>query len=687
MRLVVSWLREFVDVTASPQAIADTLGVRGFEVASVEPLGDDDAAIDFEITANRPDCLSVLGLAREVSVAYDLPLHPPAAAPGARVALASAPVGESDRVRVTIEDPALCPRYAAAVADVTPGTASPDWMTRRLQAAGVRPISAIVDITNYVLLELGQPMHAFDLLDLGGAEIRVRRAKPGETIRTLDGVERRLEPDMLVIADAARAQAVAGVMGGAASEVSSATRSIVLESAYFAPVPVRRTSKRLNLKTEASARFERGADPNAAVAALERAIALTASIGAGALSGPIVDRFPSPPAGVTIHLRRDRIGRLLGAPVPDADVHRILGGLGLTVSDAADGWRVDVPSFRVDLRREADLIEEVGRHHGFDRLPATFPEQTEAAPAPDPRIARDRLVRTVLTAAGLSEAVTFGFVEARAAEAVAGRDELVRVANPLSATFEVMRPSLVPGLLGAVAHNRRHARRDVGLFEVGARFRRSGETRGVGVAWTGLTTAEHWSRTAREVDFYDVKGLIERLCEALGAAPQFEAGDVRGLVPGQAAIVGAGGRAIGHVGLVDPALAESHGAPRQDKVYVAEIDLDAVWFAREPPAAAVQALPRYPSVIRDLSIVVADTLPAAIIRGTILAAGRSTVAPLAGVAFFDRYRGTGVPQGRVSVSVRLTFQSPDRTLTDAEVQQGVDAILAALVRGHGAVQR
>jgi phenylalanyl-tRNA synthetase beta chain len=543
-----------------------------------------------------------------------------------------------------------------------------------------------------VLLELGQPLHAFDLADLAGAEIRVRRAKPGETIRTLDGVERKLDPDMLVIADGSRAQAVAGVMGGAASEVSSATRAVVFESAYFKPASVRRTSKRLNLKTEASMRFERGGDVDNPPVGLQRALALMAQIGAGRASGPIVDCYPQPRPATTIALRRDRIARLLGAAVEDAEVVRILRGLGLAPSTHAEGWHVRIPSFRVDLQREADLIEEVGRHYGFDRLPATFPVQTVAAPAPDPRIARDRLVRRALTAAGLSEAVTFGFIEADAATAFADAADVVSVANPLSAKFDVMRPSLVPGLLQAVAHNRRHGRRDVGLFEIGTRFTRAGETRGVGLAWTGTTTPEHWTRSAREVDFFDAKGAVERIAAALGVTLDVQPADVQGLVPGQSASVSCGGQAAGVVGLAAPALVEAHGAPRQDKVFVAELDLDALWFARAARGdEPLRPLPRYPSVVRDLSIVVADALPAAIIRGTILAAAGATnapsAAPLIDVAFFDRYQGKGVPEGRVSVSVRLTFQAADRTLTDADVQQAFDQVLAALVREHGAIQR
>jgi phenylalanyl-tRNA synthetase beta chain len=690
MRLVLSWLREFVDVSASADDIAATIGLRGFEVASVEQLPDGDAVIDFEITANRPDCLSVLGLAREVATAFNRPLTLPSSEAGARVRLASLASGDG-RIRVTIEDPELCPRYAALVADVTLG-ASPEWMARRLQAAGVRPISTIVDVTNYVNIEIGQPMHAFDAATLAGNEIRVRRAKPGETITTLDGVDRKLEPDMLVIADRDRAQAVAGVMGGAASEVSERTTTVVFESAYFKAASVRRTSKRLGLKTEASTRFERGADIGAQVVAIQRAVALMEQIKAGGPAGAVVDVYPQRREPARIHLRRDRLARLLGVSVPDEDVDRILRALGLDVSSVADGWNVIAPTFRVDLLREADLIEEVGRHYGFDKLEATFPALTQPAPPPDPRIARDQIVRRVLTAAGISEAITFGFIEARAAEPFAIDGPAVPLANPLSKLFDTLRPSLLPGLVDAVAHNRRHGRRDVRLFEIGTRFAAAGETRAVAIAWTGTATADHWSGGAREVDFFDVKGATEQVAHAVGVAVRFVPAREPYLVAGQAASIlvadgAAQGAVVGVAGVVAPAIADARGLPRQDRVCVAELNLDLLARARAAASDAAVSLPRHPFVVRDLSIVVANTLPAEIIRGTILTAARDLPAPLVASTFFDRYQGKGIPDGAVSLSVRLTFQAADRTLTDAEVNQSVETILAALVREHDARQR
>jgi len=713
MRLVLSWLREFVDVRAPVEEIAETIGLRGFEVASIEPLGGGDAVIDFEITANRPDCLSVLGLAREVATAFDLPIVPPSTEPDARVRLATMPASTSDRIAVSIDDEELCPRYAAAMADVT-AASSPAWMTARLLAAGVRPISPIVDITNYVNLEIGQPMHAFDHRTLAGAEIRARRATHGETITTLDGVARTLDPDMLVIADRDRPQAIAGVMGGAASEVSATTTTVVFESAYFKPASVRRTSKRLGLKTEASTRFERGADISAQALAIQRAVALMERIGAGRPVGAIVDCYPRPRGPMRIHLRRDRLTLVLGVPVPDGDVARILRRLGLDVISAADGWDAMAPTFRVDLLREADLIEEVGRHYGFDKLEATFPVVTQPAPPPDPRVPRDRLVRRVLTAAGCSEAVTFGFIEAKAAEPFASGHEqgtqgaqrhvssassagslfnrLVTIVNPLSAKFDTLRPSLLPGLVDVVAHNRRHGRRDVRVFEIGTRFSPEGETRGAAVAWTGAGAGEHWSGGARDVDFFDVKGIVDLLSGALGVPIRFEPLRATFLVAGQAASIHLVGgpeqdAAVGLAGQVSPTLADARGLPRQDAVFVAELNLDALWRARGSANDATRPLPRHPFVVRDLSIAVSDALPAAIIRGTILAAARDVPAPLVAISVFDRYQGKGVPEGSVSLSLRLTFQAPDRTLTDGDVQTSFDAILAALVREHAAVQR
>ena len=676
MRILVSWLRDFVDVPGSPEEIARTMSVRGFAVEGIEPLAAGDAVLDFEITANRPDCLSVAGMAREVATAYGMPLQ-------ANAQVASITPVNTAEVDILIENADLCPRYAGAVADVTVGP-SPPWMQARLQAAGVRPISNIVDVTNYVLLELGQPMHAFDLAKLAGRKIRVRTARPGETLRTLDGETRELSTDILVIADAERAAAVAGVMGGADSEVTSGTSAIVLESAYFAPLSIRRASRKLGLKTEASTRFERGADPHLPLIAMARAVALLEAIGAGRGRGTVVDRYPAPIEPRVLRLRRARIAGLLGAAIPDADVRRILEGLGFALRDAADGWDVTTPTRRVDVAREVDLLEEVARHYGFDRLPITFPALSVASRPIDPRIPRTRQLRARLTAAGFSEAVTFGFIAEAAAAPFAAAGDIVPIANPLSENFAVLRPSALPGLIDAVAHNRRRERPDVRLFEIGARFSRAdGERRALACAWTGLAAPAHWSGSGRDVDFFDMKAVVEQVCKVAGVAIETTPHQAAWLVPGRSAAVTARGARIGILGQLTRDVTDAHGLPA-DPVYVADIDLDALEQAGAEREVRIEPLPRYPSVTRDISILVDDTLAAAEVRLAIRSAAPPT---LVRIVEFDRYHGKEIPEAKVSLSLHLTFRSSDRTLTDTEVQTAMDQVLAALRDRHGAVQR
>jgi phenylalanyl-tRNA synthetase beta chain len=685
MKILFSWLREFVDVPGTAEDVAVRMGVRGFAVEGIEPYGDEDRVIDFEVTANRPDCMSVIGMAREVAAAYGLPLrgtlewwpsttqppstphHPP----------------PSD-IDIVIENPDLCPRYVGAVADVTMGP-SPGWMQARLTAGGVRPISNIVDITNYVLLELGQPMHAFDHAKIGGKQIRIRTARAGETLRTLDDEERALTPDMLVIADAADAIALAGVKGGAQSEITASTGVIVFESAHFNPLSVRRTSKKLGLKTDASMRFERGTDPGLAAMAMRRACMLLEQIGAGRVRADIIDRYPSPAGPRAILLRRARIEGLVGIAIPDADVERILESLECVLQEAPGGWMVAVPTRRVDIVREVDLIEDVARLYGFDRIPSTFPVLTTTPPASDPLIIRGRQLRGVMTGAGFSEALTFGFIGKEAAAPFATDGELVPIANPLSENFAVLRPSVLPGLIDAVAHNRRREQRDVRLFEIGNRFTRTGgEHRALACAWTGIVGGDHWSGGSRDVDFFDLKGLVERVCEALGTDSRIEACRTPWLVPGRSAAMIAANGPIGTLGQLVPAVAERHGLPPADAVYVAEIDLDAATSLQAVASLRVRPLPRFPSVTRDIAVLVGDDVAAEDIRRTIQEAAPPT---LVRIREFDRYQGKGVPEGKMSLALRLTFRALDRTLTDAEVQNAMEAILAALKERHDAIQR
>ena len=704
MKILVSWLRELVPVTVSVDELAEALTAHGFEVSAVEPAPavpgrptrGEDAVLDLEITTNRPDCLSVAGIAREVSTIYGDELTWPA--------LTATPTGD-DALPVTIEDLSLCPRYAASAAEVTVGP-SPAWMVARLEAAGVRPINNIVDLTNYVMLELGHPMHAFDLDRLAGAELRIRRAGAGERVRTLDGVERTLVNDMLVIADGERPQAVAGVMGGADSEVTDGTVRVAFESAWFDPVSVRRTSKRLALSTDASFRFERGADIEAPVRAMRRALQLLGEIGGGAPRGSIVDRYPAPVERASIILRQARIGHVLGVDVDPGFVPATLERLGFDVDRVAhdtgepapDGrrgrqWRVTVPAHRVDVHREIDLIEEIARHHGYERLPSTFPAMIRPPAPRSNALSGQQILRRVLTAGGCSEAITYGFIEEAAARPfVAEPNELVRIANPLSEKFAVLRPSLVPGLLDALIHNRRREHRDIRLFEIGRRFTAAeGETSSVAVALTGAAAPRHWSGGERRTDLFDAIGLVDRVCDAFGVTPAYDPRPRETLAPGPTAAVRArlpqtaDPVLLGYAGQLAPTIAEARGLPADDEIYVAELDLAALGRAGKDRRRMVAApLPRYPSIVRDLAVVVDAALPAATVRGTIRSVAPET---LVQVREFDRYAGKGIPPGHTSLAFRLMFRAADRTLTDAEVQQTVDAIVAALQATHGATLR
>jgi phenylalanyl-tRNA synthetase beta chain len=695
MKVLLSWIREFVDVAETAEDIGTRLSLRGLALEGLEQLGD-DAVLDFDVTANRPDCLSISGIAREIATAYQLPLEAAAVSP---ISTAAAPVS----IPVSIADQDLCSRYVAATADVRIGP-SPAWMQSRLKACGQRPINNVVDITNYVLLELGYPMHAFDYERLAGPAIVVRRARPGERITTLDGKDRTLDPDMLVIADAERPQAIGGVMGGADSEVSDTTRRIVFEAAWFNAKSVRATSKRLGLRTEASYRFERGADLSATAQAMTRALQLLEQTAAGTSAGPVVDCYPVRYVPREVTLDPALIRRVLGMSVPEEETTRILTSLGFSVkrlgswqtaapeaatltaalTNPGRAWRVQVPAWRIDVQRPVDVVEEVGRHFGFEHLAGTFPPVEQPAAPSDARLTRDARIRRALLAMGVSEAITFAFIEERAAEPFLTGGAPVTLANPLSEKFTTLRPSLLSGLVDAVSHNRRHGRRDVRLFEIGTRFRSSGETRAAAVIWTGIAEPEHWSRPARQVDFFDVKGVSEQLCATMDVTCELVAATAPYLIDGRSAEVRIAGQTVGVCGQMREAVLENRELPPDDPVFVLEMDLDALSALVSQAPRFARPLPRHPSVIRDLAILVADTLSAETVRGTIRAAGPST---LVDVREFDRYQGKGIPDGQVSLALRLTFQAPDRTLTDAEVHAAMQRIVADLTGQLGAVQR
>ena len=681
MKVLLSWIREFVDVPESPEEIGKLMGVRGLPLEGLEKIGD-DAILDFETYANRPDTLSIIGVAREIAAAYGRPL---------KKTTKDVDLHANNKISITIQEPELCARYVGAVADVTVGP-SPQWMQDRLTACGVRPISNIVDITNYVMLELGQPMHAFDLAKMRGGVIIVRRAKAREAMTTLDGKMRTLTPNMLVIADQDNAEDIGGVMGGANSEITNATKQVVFEAAWFHPEQIRATSKALGLKSEASTRFERGADRTAPPRAMARAFELLVQIGAGKPTGVITDAYPTKHQPASLVLERRRVTGLLGMDIPDPEVERILTALGFGVKTNEDGFAVTIPAWRVDVKRQVDLIEEVGRHYGFENLPATCPGVQQAPRPSDPRIARDRRVRNAALGMGFSEAITFGFIEEKAASPFldpstslgASGPSLVTLANPLSEKFTTMRPSLLPGLIDAVSHNRRHGRRDVRLFEIGTRFSPTGESRGLGLAWTGLATPDHWIGGRRDVEFLDIKGVCEQIAAVGALTPAFTEVSRSYLVDGRAANVVVNGEVIGVFGQLAQSVAEARDLPTADPVYVAEFNLDR--FTAHAPEETLRAvaLAKFPAVARDVSLLIDESLSAETVRGTIRSVAPDT---LTNIREFDRYQGKGVPEGKISLSLRLTFQSPARTLTDAEVQSAMQVIVGALIDKLKAVQR
>ncbi len=667
MKILVSWLRDFVDAPADVRELGDDLTAAGLAVDGVEMRGD-DAVLDLDITTNRVDGMNVYGVAREVSVIYGVPLKPLLATFQEK----GAPASEAWSVEVQAPD--LCPRFCGRVLDIRIGP-SPDWMRARLEASGVRPINNVVDLTNYVMIEMGQPSHAFDLAKIPGRRLEVRWARAGERVVTLDGQARDLRPGIGVIAGPAGVLTLAGVMGGASTEVSDQTRTIALEAAFWDPLSTRRAAKALGMHSEASYRFERGADPEAPPVALARIAHLAERIGAGTTRPGLIDHYLRPVPRRTIAFRPARAAALLGAAVAEADARRILAGLGFGVGVAAPGaFPVQAPTWRSDVAREVDLIEEVGRHQGLNRLPSTIPP-AGGAEGLRPGQVRDRRMRDVLAGAGLDEVITYSFVPA-GGPGPAGPV----LANPLSEEHKVLRTSLVwPGLLTVMRTNLRQSRADLRLFEIGRVFASDGgrERVRVAVLLTGAAAPLHHAERPRDADFFDLKGVLDGLAARLGVgrlemaregAPDF-------LHPGQSATVRLGERAIGYAGALHPDRAAEWEA--RGPVFVAELDVEAL-----PSAAAVRArsLPRFPAVERDLSVLCDVEASAADVGDVVRAAAGSLLQASEVTARYDR---PPVPPGRVSLTFRLVFQDPSRTLTGDEVQAAMDAVAAALrARGH-----
>jgi len=652
-----------------------------------EILPMEDTVLELEITPNRPDCMSMVGIAREVAALTGAAIRMP------RVEIYDPGEPVEDLVQVMIYDADECPRYTACVVSGVKVAPSPSWMQRRLLAAGLRPINNLVDVTNYVLLELGQPLHAFDLDLISRNTIVVRSAHQGEQITTLDGVDRQLDSRSLVIADAGKAVALAGIMGGEDTVVTERTVNVLIESACFEPTSILRTSKRLGLRSEASSRFEKGTDPGGTRKAARRAASLLFELAGGTVALGEVDVYPKPIMPVTVELRPARVNELLGTDVSRVDMAEILERLEMGVTGSGETFRVDVPTFRRDLEREVDLIEEIARIYGYGRIAASLPPGggLDAGLTRGQRL--DRSLVEVLVAQGLLETLTYSFMRSSDLDLLRapGEDRLrdtVKLMNPLAETGEVMRTSILPGLLRVAANNINRGNRDLALFEFGrVFFARSPrelplEVESVCILLCGQSGTLHWGSDEGPVDFYDLKGLVENLAAYLKIEEVgFEAVDRPHLAPGRGAIVTAGDAGAGYVGQLHPHVAEAFDVGVE--TYIAELDVGRL---RESAgsAAGYRQVGRFPTVKVDIALVVDENLEGRRVEEVIKRQGGALMQSL---RLFDVYRGPQVPEGKKSLAYALEFGSRERTLTDEEAHGVLGDIVESLEGALGVTLR
>jgi phenylalanyl-tRNA synthetase beta chain len=638
------------------------------------------AIFDVEVTSNRPDCMGHLGVARELAAGLDRPLKRdfmPSFTGSAN------PPGR-ELVKVAIEDSDLCSRYIGCVIKGVKVGPSPDWLQRRLRACGVRPINNIVDVSNYVLLEYAQPLHAFDLAKLKGPEIQVRRARDGERLHGLDGIERELSTTMLVIADAERPAALAGIIGGEETAVSDETTDILLEAATFSGPNIRQTSRTIGLRTEASARFERGLPPELALAGARRAASLIAELAGGSVHREWPDVYPHPQEPVRVRLKPWVVDEVLGAHVPLQESEAILMRLGFHVKVLGDGeWDVLPPVFRLDVTIPEDLVEEVGRVYGYDRIPPTLPGRrherwTPLAPSVDRRL---DTAREVMAGAGFTETWNPALVSGRKLEALRVSAYAMRVSNALSDDMDTLRTSLLPSLVDVVALNRDRGRDEVRVYEIASAFlARVGEKNSQPeepLRLGAVATAGNTADSGREA-FYALKSVLAACMESLSAPScTYQRGAAELFHPGRCAAVILEGRQLGYLGELHPTVAATLKV--EGRMVAFEIDLEPVLAASRTPRA--QPLPRFPAVQRDLAVVAEEHVAA----GSLLAAIKEAAGDLLENAHaFDEYHGAQVPEGHKSIAFTLTFRSPERTLTDAEVDKVMTEIKLALEKRHQA---
>jgi phenylalanyl-tRNA synthetase beta chain len=684
MKIVYEWLKEFVDVQAPAADLRSRLSLAGVAIDSIEESAA-GPVLDAEVTANRPDCLGHYGIAREVAAIYRLSVNP------LRPQLKENSEKASSATRVEIEAPDLCGRYTARVLRGVKVQPSPDWLRQRLEAIGQNSINNVVDITNYVMFELGQPMHAFDLNKLAENRIVVRRAQAGEKIKTLDGAERTLTKEMCVIADAARAVAIAGVMGGAESEIVFASRNILLESAWFDPISVRRTSNALGLRTEASYRFERGADLEMADLASRRAAELIQKVAGGELLEGAVDIYPGRAQAVKIELAREELLRVMGADIPDRDIEEILGALGFhpvrndenrgAAESLLAAWECRQPSWRRDVTRGIDLIEEVARHYGYERFPPRLPPAKQPAQRLAHAGAVDR-VRERVIGLGYQEIVEIPIVDAER-DAIFRPEALTpaKIGNPLAENASMMRSSGIVSMIGAIEWNLNHGQRNLCLFEIGKTYEmRNGEpveTAVLTLGATGFARAKTIYEAERAFAFADLKGDLDRVAE-LGGGASWQKAARSWLAAGRAAEISfstSNGAPAGIAGQLARRVADQ--LKLRQEIFIAEIQFEPLLNAIETAGINRHfvALPRFPSVERDFSLVLTDGIKFGQIQDAIRALAIPEVERIEAA---DVFRGGQIPAGKVSLMIRVTFQSAQVTLTDAQISDYSARIVSAL---------
>ncbi len=687
MEISYNWLKDLVDTKLSTQELKDKLTSVGLAVEGVHQKGD-DFVFDIDMTSNRGDCLSHIGVAREIAAMEKSKVQSP------KSKVVNTDGKATDFTSISIEDPDLCWRYTGCVVRGVKVGPSPEWLVKRLEAVGERSINNIADITNYVMHETGQPLHAFDLAKLKENRIIVRRARAGETLVTLDGVERKFDEEMLLICDAEKPLAIGGVMGGFESGISDETQDVLIESAFFERSSVRRTSRALGLNTEASYRFERGTDIGGVLHAQSRCVELICELAGGTIIEDAVDIYPTKRESVEICVRPERIKVITGLDVSSEEISRILQSLGF--EEKGQG-RFIAPSWRHDIEREEDLIEEVARHYGYDKIPYKLPPSGSAGEY-QPIENKRKALQQSLSLSGFDEAISYSFIDAAHDDKFESIPNFVHELDERFVTLQDsiiegatrMRASLLSGLISAVRHNMNHGVRDVRLFEVGKIFSASvdenslpNERESFALVITGGAVQENNAAQARELDFYDLKGAFETAVLAMHKAPlRYESTSAKHLREGQtAAVFTDKGKRIGTMGRLSDEISSSYKF--RQPVYVCEVDLNALFDAKEEPAVYAP-LSRYPSVTRDASLLVSRRVTFADLLETVEG---QKVEGCRKTSLVDVYEGKGIDDDKRSVTLRFEYRSDERTLIDEEVDAMHSLIISALNQKFGAEQR